>query len=120
LVVEDEANVRKLVTVNLSSRGYTVTEAPDAQRALEQLRSQTVDLLVLDIKLPDINGWTLLQQVAADSKLEFESPVLVMTASIMDAHLDMDQYPMVVDVLIKPFSVAMLVAAVERALSYRM
>ena len=118
LVVEDEANVRKLVSVNLSSRGYAVTEAPDARHALEELRTQTVDLVVLDIKLPDFSGWALLRQVTTDTMIEFHSPVLVMTASIMDARLDMEQYPMVVDVLVKPFSAAVLVAAVERALSH--
>ena len=115
LVVEDEANVRKLVSVNLSSRGYTVLEAKDGQQALGHLRSTSPDLIVLDIKLPDLNGWELLEKIAADPG-HLSYPVLVMTASIMDAHVDRDRYPNVVDVLIKPFSATKLVASVERAL----
>ena len=116
LVVEDEANVRKLVTVNLSSRGYTVYEAKDVQQAVERLQTQPFDLIVLDIKLPDLTGWDLLAKIATDAALEFSGPVLVMTASVMDAHIDLDQYPAVVEVLVKPFSAAKLVAAIERAL----
>lgn len=116
LVVEDEANVRKLVTVNLSSRGYTVYEAKDVQQAVERLQTQPFDLIVLDIKLPDLTGWDLLARIATDAALEFSGPVLVMTASVMDAQIDRDQYPAVVEVLVKPFSVAKLIAAIERAL----
>jgi CheY-like chemotaxis protein len=116
LVVEDEANVRKLVTVNLISRSYTVFEAQDVQQALGRLRTQTFDLIVLDIKLPDLTGWDLLAKIAADATIKFDGPVLVMTASIMDAQVDLDQYPMVVGVLVKPFSVTKLIAAIERAL----
>jgi two-component system response regulator AdeR len=115
-VVEDEANVRKLVTVNLSSRGYTVYEAKDVQQAVERLQTQPFDLIVLDIKLPDLTGWDLLTKIATDAALEFSGPVLVMTASVMDAQIDRDQYPAVVEVLVKPFSAAKLVAAIERAL----
>ena len=80
LVVEDEANVRKLVTVNLIRRGYTVFEAQDVQHALARLQTQAFDLIVLDIKLPDLTGWDLLAKIAADSTLDFDGPVLVMTS----------------------------------------
>jgi len=116
LVVEDEANVRKLVTVNLTSRGYVVLEATDVQQALTHLRTTAPDLMVLDIKLPDLTGWDLLAEIAHDPAIELSFPVLVMTASIMEAQVDRDQYPNVVDILIKPFSAMKLVSAVERAL----
>jgi CheY-like chemotaxis protein len=116
LVVEDETNVRKLVTVNLISRGYTVYEAKDVQQAVERLQTQLFDLIVLDIKLPDATGWDLLAKIATDPAIEFNGPVLVMTASVIDAQIDLDQYPTIVEVLVKPFSAAKLVAAIEHAL----
>ena len=116
LVVEDEANVRKLVTVNLISRGYTVYEAKDVHQAVERLQTQPFDLTVLDIKLPDLTGWYLLARSAIDPTIEFSVRVLVMTASVMDAQIDLDRYPMVVDVLVKPFSAAKLIAAIDHAL----
>ncbi len=116
LVVEDEANVRKLVTVNLIRRGYVVVEAKNAEEAFEQFHLYSFDLIMLDIKLPDSTGWELLTKIAADTQIPFNRPVLVMTASILDAHVDLKQYPMVVEVLIKPFSVTQLITAVSRAL----
>jgi CheY-like chemotaxis protein len=116
LVVEDEANIRKLVTVNLMSRGYSVLEALNVSQALDQLHTITPDLMVLDIKLPESTGWELLTQLAADPNMTVKFPVLVMTASIMEAQVDRNLYPNVVDVLIKPFSATRLMTAIERAL----
>ena len=116
LVVEDEPNIRKLVTVNLISRGYTVLEATTVPEALDQLRTVTPDLMILDIKLPEMTGWDLLTQIAVDSNLTASFPVVAMTASIMEAQVDHDRYPNVVDVLIKPFSTTRLMASIERAL----
>jgi two-component system KDP operon response regulator KdpE len=116
LVIEDEPNVRKLVTVNLISRGYTVLEATNVPQALDLLCTATPDLMILDIKLPEMTGWDLLVQIAADPNMAVKFPVLVMTASIMEAQVDRDRYPNVSDVLIKPFSATRLMTAIERAL----
>ena len=116
LVVEDEANIRKLVSVNLASRGYPVFEAGDAMQAMAHLRESAPALLILDIKLPDLTGWELLQRIEQDAAIPSEFPVLVMTASIMDAHVDLRKFPRVTEILIKPFSAPVLIAAVQRAL----
>ena len=116
LVVEDEPNVRKLVVVNLISRGYAVLEATNVPQALEHLNTATPDLMILDIKLPEMTGWDLLSQLAADPNMTGKFPVLVMTASITEAQVDRDRYSNVVDVLIKPFSTTRLMTAIERAL----
>ncbi len=119
LVVEDEANIRKLVTVNLARRGYTVLEAKNGREALAQLRDKQPSLVLLDIKLPDFTGWDVLARAASDPTIEARYAVLVMTASLMDAHVDRNRYPNVVEVLVKPFSTAKLVSTVERALRTR-
>jgi len=116
LVVEDEANVRKLVQVNLVSRGYDVVEALNGKQALAQLRDSSPALMVLDIKLPDFTGWDILKKMTSDPGIEDGFPVLIMTASITDAHLDRHQYPNVVEVIVKPFSTKKLLAAVEHAI----
>ncbi len=116
LIVEDEPNIQKLVSVNLISRGYQVLEATNASQALDQLRSATPDLMILDIKLPEMTGWDLLTQLATDPSITTGFPVLAMTASITEAQIDRDRYPNIVDILIKPFSATRLLTAVERAL----
>lgn len=116
LVVEDEANVRKLVSVNLAGRGHQLFEAKDGAQALAQLHAHPPALMVLDIKLPDFTGWELLDQISHDPSIKMNFPVLVITASITDAYVDPTTYPWVVDILIKPFSTTKLLSAVERAL----
>jgi len=117
LVVEDEKNVRKLVTVNLIQRGYTVLEAENGQEALNYLNQQKPALLILDIKLPDISGWDILDQLAALPGLSTNLPVLVMTATPVDQNTVLNQYPSIVEILVKPFNTDKLIAAVQRALS---
>ncbi|MDR3573330.1 MAG: response regulator [Anaerolineaceae bacterium] len=117
LVVEDEANILKLVSINLFSRGYQVSEAKNATEALAQLHLKLPSLMILDIKLPDFNGWELLNQMKHDPLIESNFPVLIMTASITDAYVDMKSNPSVVDVLIKPFSSVKLISAVQRAIT---
>lgn len=116
LVVEDEANVRKLVIINLSSRGYRVLEAKDGAQALAHLRQEKPALMVLDIKLPDLTGWEILGRIESDPALRANFPVLVMTASMTDAQMDLQPYPRVVEILIKPFKTEKLISAVQNAL----
>lgn len=117
LVVEDEPNVRKLVTVNLAQRGYRVLEAENGQQALEHLYDQKPALMILDIKLPDLSGWDILDQLGSVPDLFADFPVLVMTASPVDQNTILNQYPCVVDILVKPFNTDKLITAVQRALS---
>lgn len=118
-MVEDEANVRKLVTVNLTSRGYQVLEAENGEEALAHLRSQTPAMMVLDIKLPDITGWEILNMIANDATLTANFPVLVMTASLGDANIDLEPYPSVVEIMIKPFKTEKLLLIIQRTLGMK-
>ena len=116
LVVDDEANIRKLVAVNLASRGYNVLEASSGAQALSFLDKQAPGLMILDIKLPDFTGWELLKQIMEDSHINGDFPVLVMTASIMDARFDLVKFPHVAKIIIKPFSMGAFISAVEHIL----
>ena len=79
LVVEDEVNIRKFVAINLSARGFDVIEAQDAGEGLARLRDSAPAILLLDIKLPDMSGWDLLEIMAGDPTIQ-EIPVVVITA----------------------------------------
>ena len=119
LVVDDEANIRKLVAVNLFSRGYEVLEASSGTQALSLLDERAPGLMILDIKLPDLTGWELLKQIMENPHINSDFPVLVMTASIMDAHFDLAKFPRVAKILIKPFSMSAFISAVERILQQK-
>ncbi len=116
LVVDDETNIRKLVSVNLASRGYRVLEATTASEALAILANERPVLMVLDIKLPDFTGWELMNRLMQNEHLNNRFPVLVMTASIMDAQIDLSNFPSVTKILFKPFSMRDFMAAVQFSL----
>ena len=117
LVVEDEANLLKLVSVNLQGRGYQVMEAKNGTEALAHLHEKSPSLIVLDIKLPDFTGWELLNRMKVDPLINANIPVIVMTASITDAHVDMELYPIIAEVIIKPFNTMKLIAAIRQVLA---
>ena len=116
LVVEDEPNVRKLVTVNLAQRGYRVLEAGNGQQAWEQLNNQKPALLILDIKLPDLSGWDILDKLGSIQALPTDLPVVVMTATPVNHNTLLNQYPCIVEILVKPFDIDKLITAVQHAL----
>ena len=76
LVVDDEKNIRKTLRMVLESEGYAVAEAESAEQALEVLRSEPVDLGVFDIRLPGMDGLTLLSKAR---ELWRDLPVIVIS-----------------------------------------
>jgi DNA-binding response OmpR family regulator len=116
LVVEDEANVRKLVTINLTSRGYQVLQAENGKEALGHLRNEKPAVMILDIKLPDLSGWEILDVINSDPTLTADFPVLIMTASLGDANVDVTPYPSIIGIMIKPFKTERLISTIQRIL----
>jgi DNA-binding response OmpR family regulator len=116
LIVEDEVNIRRFVAANLAARGFRVTEAGDAEEGLRQLRLDPPSVLVLDIRLPGMSGWDLLQTMADDKSLS-EIPVIVMTASATNINFAAPGYTNVVQWLVKPVSVHELIHAVKKAIN---
>ena len=76
LVVEDDEQLRRIITSNLVARGHEVRQAADASMALAALAEEQPDLLILDINLPDRTGWDVLR----DAQLSDEVRVLMLTA----------------------------------------
>jgi CheY-like chemotaxis protein len=75
--------------------------------------------MVLDIKLPDITGWEILNSIARDPALKADIPVLVMTASLGDANIDLKPYPSIVGIIMKPFKTEKLIAAIQDTLRHK-
>lgn len=115
LIVEDEINIRRFVAANLQARGFNVIEAGDAETGLQILRDTPPSVLVLDIRLPGMSGWDLLQVMSEDGTL-VQIPVVVMTASATNLRFGETSYTNVVQWLVKPVSVHELIHAVKKAL----
>jgi DNA-binding response OmpR family regulator len=80
LIVDDHELDRRLSSLDLEGAGYVVSEAGTVDEALKRLERQTFDVIVLDIKLPDVDGLTFLRNMRMGSKLE-HMPVVMLTAS---------------------------------------
>ena len=76
LVVEDDEQLRRIITSNLVARGHAVRQASDASTALTALAEERPDLLILDVNLPDRTGWDVLR----DARLPDDVRVLMLTA----------------------------------------
>lgn len=79
LMIEDDARLASMVSDYLQANGYTVTHAPDAQSGLNQLTNNTVDLVILDLMLPDMDGLQVCRQLRKLYQ-PWTVPVLMLTA----------------------------------------
>jgi CheY-like chemotaxis protein len=113
LVADDEADILKLVSVRLSKRGYQVLAATNGQEALDLLAQQTPDLVILDYRMPLVNGDEVCKRLKADERLK-NIPVLFLSASPGLVTQKTLQAIGVEDVLIKPFEAASLFEMVDR------
>jgi two-component system cell cycle response regulator DivK len=82
LYVEDNPDNRMLIRRVLTAEGYTVHEAPDAQHALSTLKTLQPDLILMDINMPDMDGYTLTAHIRALPNLGL-IPIVALTANVM-------------------------------------
>lgn len=112
LIVDDEQKMREFVALFLRSSKYTVFEAADGRTALNILSKGTIDLIVLDIMLPDISGFDLCSQIRVKSSV----PIIFLTA-LADEEYQMIGYRVEGDDYItKPFNASILLAKIQRIL----
>jgi excisionase family DNA binding protein len=113
LVVDDEATIRDLLAKTLALAEYDVDPAPDGRNALERLRIIPYDLLITDLKMPGVDGLTVIREAR---RLKADIPVIIITgfsteASAIEAvNLGVSGY------LTKPFRVPRVLAAAAKAL----
>lgn len=109
LIVEDDQNIREGVAGFLSEFGYTTIEAADGREGLEKFGEHDINLAILDIQMPYLNGLEVLKEIRKSSKL----PVLMLTA-FGDEEYKIEAYTNMADgYLEKPFSLPVLRARVD-------
>lgn len=112
LVVDDQPNVRTLLTDYLTAQGYRVLTAPDGQQGLYVARHERPELILLDIMMPNMDGY----QFLSNFRRESEAPVIVITArdeetdAVLGLELGADDY------VIKPFRMRELSARIRAVL----
>ena len=118
LIVEDDEKSRKLVRDVLTVKGYTIVEAETGEEGVRLARERRPSLILMDIRLPGINGIEALRQLRAEPTTR-GVPVLAMTASVMPEHRQTVTDAGFDAFQSKPISVKAFVAAVEQLLEGR-
>jgi len=117
LVVDDEPPIRKLLRLGLGTEGYDVSEAGNAKAAIEEVRQEKPDLILLDLGLPDMPGHDLLARWREEG---LELPVVILssrtdeTGIVKALELGADDY------VTKPFGMKELVARIRVALRHKL
>lgn len=112
LVVDDESAIAEIIQFNLKREGFDVYVANDGQQCLDILKDSDFDLIILDVMMPKVDGFTVLKEVRK-SKL---TPIIILTAKeeevdkILGLELGADDY------VVKPFSMRELIARVKAIL----
>ena len=115
LIAEDDMDIVELLSLYLSGEGYRILSAVDGQQALTLMETQKVDLAILDIMMPGMNGYDLLREI----RKHWNLPVLILSAKDLDTdkilglNLGADAY------IDKPFSMDLLLTQVTNLLNNR-
>ena len=116
LCIEDDQGMIDLVKLILSRKGYQVVGATGGRDGLEEMERQQPDLVLLDLMMPDMDGWEVYQQMKANELLK-NIPVIIVTAKaqsidkVLGLHI-----AKVDDYLTKPFGPQELLDSVERVI----
>jgi CheY-like chemotaxis protein len=118
MAVDDDPVIRGLLEVNLEMEGHEVVTAVDGQDAVEKARAELPDLILLDVMMPNVNGWQAAEALKADPATR-DIPVIFLSARAMEsdmrkgAELGVEQY------VTKPFDPIELMELVNRLLKDR-
>jgi len=112
LVVDDDSQIRRVMRNALSSHGYTIIEARNGEEALKKVRTERLDLIILDLNMPDMDGIEVCREIRVVSNL----PIVMLTVRsaekdkvrALDAGAD--------DYVVKPFGIDELLARIRAAL----
>jgi two-component system response regulator VicR len=117
LCIEDDQEMIDLIRLILSRRGFLVTGACGGVEGLELLRKEKPDLVLLDLMMPEMDGWEVYQQIKADENTR-NIPVIIVTAKaqsidrVLGLHI-----AKVDDYIAKPFSLEDLMGSIETVLN---
>ena len=109
LVADDEKEIRELLRLYLENSGYQVLEAEDGQQALDYLRGTKIDLCLLDIMMPKVDGYRVLQELRKESNI----PVVILSAKDADSEKILGLNLGADDYMTKPFNPLEAIARVN-------
>lgn len=118
LVVDDEEDIRHLVKVNLEMDGHQVMLARDGAEALDAVRATPPDVMILDLMMPKVDGWKVLETVKREPNLDIQNiPILMLTAHDSPENRMRGGIEGAIRYLAKPFSAEELRREVKDAIA---
>lgn len=115
VVAEDEASLAKLISFKLQREHYEVAMAEDGGKALELIQGGHPDLILLDVMMPVMDGYHVLQEIKKDPELS-EIPVIMLTSKGQEKDVVRGIDLGATDYIVKPFRPSELVARIRRVL----
>lgn len=112
LIIEDEERIREMLREYLENEGFRITEAADGAEGLEKFKGMEFEMIILDVMLPKVDGWSVCREVRRTSAI----PIMMLTARgeeydrLFGFELGVDDY------IVKPFSPKELVARMKAVL----
>ena len=116
LVVEDEPSLQKLLEYQLKRIGHEIRVAPDGQQALEMVKSDRPDLVLLDVMLPVMGGFPVLKNLQ-DDKTTNDIPAIILSVKGRQHDIAAGIEKGVFDYITKPFNIPNLAERIEKALA---
>lgn len=119
LFIEDDAMNRRVVRDMLDVAGATMAEAADAEEGLERIESEVFDVILVDLRMPGMDGMEVIRRIRARDDAKAELPIIVVTA---DTALDLRERCLAIgadEVLFKPVAMDALFEAIGRVLALR-
>lgn len=117
LIADDEAFNRKLLTVILSQKGVTFDEAENGAETYQMLNEKKYDMLLLDFRMPKMNGPDIAEKIRAENGINSEIPIIGLTATVSDQDMRMATKSGINHVLRKPFDAEELLTLIEKELT---
>jgi DNA-binding response OmpR family regulator len=118
MAVDDDHVIRGLLEVNLELEGHDVVTAVDGQDALDKIRADPPDLVILDVMMPNVSGWQVAEELKLDETTK-DIPIIFLSARAMETDLHKGSELGVNSYVTKPFDPIELMDLVTRLLEER-
>lgn len=115
LTVDDSASIRQMVSFTLKNEGYDIVEAVDGVDALDKMKGTTVDMVLTDLHMPNMNGLDLIKEVRANPASKF-IPIIFLTTESQGDIKQEGKSAGATGWIVKPFKPEQLVAVVKKVL----
>ncbi|RPI74914.1 MAG: response regulator [Desulfobacteraceae bacterium] len=115
MTVDDSTSIRQMVSFTLHEAGYGVVEASDGQDALNKLKANPVDMLLVDLNMPNMNGIDLIRNVRALAQFKF-IPIIMLTTESQDNKKQEGKAAGATGWIVKPFQPEQLINVIKKVM----